>query len=83
MTSQSENPVVTIESISKQIEDINRKANALIDDLKEQRDICRVVIESIAACLEYRPGDERRVQVIEGKGPAFWEILAELKRSTT
>lgn len=74
---------VTLESIMGQIEDVNRKANRLIEGLIEQRDDARAVLIALANLLEYRDGDDSHVQVIPGRGPHFWELLLEIKRNAT
>lgn len=72
---------VTIESITAQIDVIHQKTNHLVEGLIEQRDIARAVLKAISDCLEFRPGDTGRVQVIDGKGESFWETMYELKKA--
>jgi hypothetical protein len=70
----------TVDDICEQIADVGRKANTLIDGIREQRDTALDTLRAIKDCLEFRE-DGRQVQVIAGKGDQFWELLGGLYRS--
>lgn len=71
---------VTIESIMGQIDDVNKKANRLIEGLCEQRDEARAVLQAIAYCLELTEDSPHGVQVKDGRGEDFWRTLYEIKK---
>src|ERR1700744_903193 len=55
-----------------------------VDDIRpavEPRETSPRLFQRIADVLEYKPDDPERVQVVEGQGRLFWELMLMIKES--